>query len=141
MTNRSGKKRREQFTLVLGRDAEGRVVTMDLVVSDLDDNQRGVSLNGFRLPRVIGPVHQLIRDRGVTSRQWESDLPFELDQATGAQIEVLIRATKPLRRLDRLDRVVAGVTGMSPEEASYWHVQMTTRAGLRALRVLLGETK
>ncbi len=131
--------RREHFQLALERDDEGRVAALRLSATDLSDRERETRLEGFRVPRLIGAVHELVRERGVSSRVWASAAPIELDQATGAQLEVLVRATKPLRRLDRIDRVVAGVTAMSREEATYWHVQMTQRSGLRALRLLLGD--
>jgi hypothetical protein len=136
-----GNGRREHFELELERDNDGRVTAMRIHATDLAENQRTVRLNGFRVPRAVGPVHDLLRDRGVSARAWSGKGPFELDQATGAQLELLIRSAKPLRRLDRLDRVIDGIAAMSREEAGYWHVQMRNRAGLRALRMLLGERR
>jgi hypothetical protein len=133
--------RREHFELLLSRDSDGRVMRMEVRATDLVDRERVVRLNGFRVPRAVGPVHDLIRDRGVSARNWSGAQPIELDQATGAQLELLIRSAKPLRRLDRLDRVIDGIAAMSREEAGYWHVQMTNRAGLRALRLLLGDRR
>ena len=133
--------RRERFELELERDTEGRVKAMQITTTDLSNRERVIRLNGFRVPRAVGPIHDLIRDRGVSARAWTAGRPIELDQATGAQLELLIRSAKPLRRLDRLDRVIDGIAAMSREEASYWHVQMTNRAGLRALRLLLGDRR
>lgn len=133
--------RRERFKLVLERDTEGRVEAMQITTTDLAARERVVRLNGFRVPRAVGPIHDLVRDRGISARAWSDSRPIELDQATGAQLELLIRSAKPLRRLDRLDRVIDSIAAMSREEASYWHVQMTNRAGLRALRLLLGERR
>ncbi len=133
--------RRERFELELERDTEGRVDAMQITTTDLADRERVARLNGFRVPRALGPIHNLVLDRGVSARAWSDGRPIELDQATGAQLELLIRSAKPLRRLDRLDRVIDGVAAMSREEATYWHVQMTRRAGLRALRLLLGEPR
>ncbi len=133
--------RRERFALALERDDEGRVKAMRVHATDLAEHERTVRLNGFRVPRAVGPIHDLLRDRGVSARAWSGDAPIELDQATGAQLELLVRSAKPLRRLDRLDRLIDGIAAMSREEASYWHVQMTNRAGLRALRMLLGERR
>jgi hypothetical protein len=116
--------RREHFLLTLERDDDGRITALEVVTTDLAEQERSVRLAGFRVPRVIGPLHDLVSERGVASRQWTGSVAIELDQATGAQVELLVRAAKPLRRLD---------------EASYWHVQMTERAGLRALRLLLGD--
>lgn len=135
----SGEGRREHFALGLGRDDDGRITRVEVTGTDLSERDRTVRLNGFRVPRALGHVHDLVRERGVSSRSWSGDAAIELDQATGAQLELLVRTIKPLRRLDRLDRVIEGITRMSREEAAYWHVQMTNRAGLRALRLLLGE--
>ncbi|MGA2321554.1 MAG: hypothetical protein ABSG95_12570 [Solirubrobacteraceae bacterium] len=131
--------RREHFLLTLERDDDGRITALEVVTTDLAEQERSVRLAGFRVPRVIGPLHDLVSERGVASRQWTGSVAIELDQATGAQVELLVRAAKPLRRLDRIDHIVSGVTRMSRDEASYWHVQMTERAGLRALRLLLGD--
>lgn len=139
MASATANGRREHFQLALERDDDGRVAALRLSATDLSARERETRLEGFRVPRVIGAVHELVRERGVSSRAWGAATPIELDQATGAQLEVLVRATKPLRRVDRIDRVVAGVTAMSREEATYWHVQMTQRSGLRALRLLLGD--
>ncbi len=139
--SRDGNGRREHFELELERDDEGRVKAMRIHAIDLAERERVVQLNGFRVPRAVGPIHDLLRDRSVSARAWSDGLPIELDQATGAQLELLIRTAKPLRRLDRLDRVIEGIAAMSREEAGYWHVQMTNRAGLRALRLLLGERR
>lgn len=133
--------RRERFELALERDPDGRIDAMQITTTDLASHQRVTRLNGFRVPRAVGPIHDLLRDRGVTARSWSEGATIELDQATGAQLELLMRSVKPLRRLDRLDRVIGGIASMSREEASYWHVQMTNRAGLRALRLLLGERR
>lgn len=137
----NGNGRRERFELELERDIEGRVKGMQITTIDLADRERVVRLNGFRVPRAIGPIHDLVRDRGVSARAWSDSRPIELDQATGAQLELLIRSAKPLRRLDRLDRVIDGIAAMSREEAGYWHAQMTNRSGLRALRLLLGDSR
>jgi hypothetical protein len=133
--------RRERFELKLERDSERRIDAMQITSTDLADRQRVIRLNGFRVSRAVGPIHDLVRERGISSRAWSDGALIELDQATGAQVELLIRSVKPLRRLDRVDRVIDGIASMSREEASYWHVQMTNRAGLRALRLLLGERR
>jgi uncharacterized protein (UPF0261 family) len=139
--NGNGNGRRERFELELERDVEGRVDGVQITTTDLAERQRISHLNGFRLPRAVGPIHDLLRERGISSRDWSNSASIELDQATGAQVELLIRSVKPLRRLDRLDRVIDGIVSMSREEATYWHVQMNNRAGLRALRLLLGERR
>lgn len=139
--SREGNGRRERFELQLERDTEGRVKTMQIATTDLTERERVVRLNGFRAARAVGPIHDLVRDRGVRARAWSDGQPIELDQATGAQLELLIRSAKPLRRLDRIDRVIDGIAAMSREEATYWHVQMTNRSGLRALRLLLGDSR
>jgi hypothetical protein len=63
--------------------------------------------------------------------------PIDLSQTTGAQAWLLLAATKPLRRADRIDEVAEGVAAMSPEEASYWYAKAQRPRGLRAVRLLL----
>ena len=82
--------------------------------------------NGTKASRIAGAVHEIVRATGVGGRVWTSRSPSPLDPISGAQVELLVAAVKPLRRADRIDQVGDGVASMSREEASYWHA--TSRA-------------
>jgi len=128
---------REQFRCLIERDSDGRVlaVTLDAHATTSD---RSTRVNSTKATRIAGPVHDILRTAGVTGRAWSEAKPIDLDYLTGAQVELLLVAVRPLRRADRIDHVGAGVAAMSPEEASYWHAKLSRPGGLPALRVLLG---
>lgn len=128
------------YSCTLHRDREGRVNEVELTVVLDDNTSRVLSLNGHRGVRVVGPVHDLLRARGVGARSWAAAEAIVLDVATGAQLELLLRAVRPLRRGDRIDTIAEGIAAMGREEASYWHAKAARGAGLRALRLLLAQT-
>ena len=131
------RKDREHYVLRVERDEDGRVNAVTVDASDMVGGERHARLNGDRGARIAGPLHDLVRSRGVTGRQWADGTPIDLDQVTGAQAELIIAAVRPLRRGDRVDAVAQSVAAMGREEASYWHAKSRARHGLRALRVLI----
>jgi hypothetical protein len=131
--------RAERYMCTISRDDDGRITAIEVAVDDLDGRHRHVRLNGNRAAHVAGPLQQVLRDAGLRGRQWTSPEPLELPSTLGAHAELLLRAVKPLQRLDRLEAVADGIAEMSREEAGYWHAQTQRRHGLKALRVLLNE--
>ena len=131
--------RSERYLCTVSRDRDGRITTIEVGVDDLEGRHRHVRVNGNRAAHVAGSLQQVLRDAGLRGQQWTSPRPLELPSTLGAHAELLLRAVKPLQRLDRLEAVAEGVAEMSREEASYWHAQTQRRHGLRALRVLLNE--
>ena len=129
--------RAERYRCRVTRDDEGRIVEIVLAASDLESRERLVRVGGSRAQQVAAPLQAVLRTSNVTGRQWTRPAAFDLDPVLGAQVELLLRAVKPLRRADHLDAVAEGVAHMSQEESSYWHAQTSRRRGLRALRVLL----
>lgn len=131
--------RAERYLCTISRDDDGRITAIKVTADDLDSGHRHVRVNGNRAAHVAGPLQQVLRAGGLRGWQWTSPGPLELPPTLGAHAELLLRAVKPLQRLDRLEAVADGVAEMSREEASYWHAQTQRRHGLRALRVLLNE--
>lgn len=128
---------REAYLCVVTRDEDGRVLAIEARATDLEGHERHVRVGGLTAARVAGAVHDVLRAGGVKGRTWTSPRPIDLDQVTGAQLELLLQATKPLRRGDRIDRISDGISEMSREEASYWHAKSHHPGGLPALRILL----
>ena len=112
-------------------------MSVEVSVEDLDGGHRRVEVNGYRAAHTVGPLQEVLRAAGVAGRQWTSSSPIELAGPGGAHVELLLRAVKPLQRVERITTVAEGVAGMSREEASYWQAQSQRRHGLRALRILL----
>ena len=129
--------RREQYVCTLNRDEDGRVLSIELRATDLEGEQRHVRIQGLAASRVASALHDVLRAGGTKSRFWASSKPINLDQVTGAQVELLLCAAKPMRRGDRVDQVSEGVAKMSREEAAYWHAKSHHPGGLPALRLLL----
>jgi hypothetical protein len=129
----------ERYLCTISRDDDGRITAIEVTADDLDGRRRRVRVNGNRAAHVASPLQHVLREAGFRGWQWTSPDPLDLPPTLGAHAELLLRAVKPLQRVDRLDAVADGVAGMSREEASYWHAQTQRRHGLRALRVLLHE--
>lgn len=129
--------RREHYVFTVSRDDDGRVLAIDLAATDLESNDRHTQIRGLTAGRVASSVHDILRAAGVKGQAWASSKPIALDQVTGAQVELVLHATKPLRRGDRIDQVSEGIAKMSREEAAYWHAKSHHPGGLPALRLLL----
>jgi hypothetical protein len=129
--------RRELYRCAIARNGDGRIVSLTVEATDLEGDERHVTIRGARIPDLVSPLHQLLRERKISGRTWTSAEPIELDQVAGAHVELLLRAVQPLRRGDRAQVVADGIAAMSREEASYWHAKAQRRGGLQALRILL----
>ncbi len=129
--------RSEQYTCLISRDDDGRITSIDVTVTDLEGQERHVQVAGIRAMHAAAPLQEILRSAGMRGRQWSTSKPLDLPANLGAHTELLVRAIKPLRRIDRITDVAEGIAGMSREEANYWHAQTQRRHGLKALRVLL----
>lgn len=129
--------RAEHYSCLIERDEEGRITSVSLDVDELDGGRRHIRVEGQRATHTAAPLQEVLRSAGLRGRHWTSAKPFDLAPGLGAHAELLLRAVKPLRRVDRINGVAEGVAGMSREEANYWHAQTQRRHGLKALRILL----
>lgn len=129
--------RAERYQLVVHRDDDGRILDLDLAVTDLEDEERRIRVDGTRAAHIAAPLQEVLRSAGLRGREWTSGKPLALQPTLGAHAELMLRAVKPLRRIDRIVDVAEGIAGMSREEAAYWHAQTRRRHGLKSLRILL----
>ena len=129
--------RAEHYTCLVSRDEDGRILTVEIDVTDLEGAQRVIRVNGYQAAHVAAPLQEIFRAAALRGRQWTTPRAFELSPTLGAHAELLLRAVKPLRRVDRVTSIAGGIADMSREEANYWHAQSQRRHGLKALRVLL----
>ncbi len=69
--------------------------------------------------------------------------PFHLNEESGVRLGLMFLATKPLRKLARVEAVGGTIWAMGPEEAYYWFSKctdhLTGRRAQRALRILLAD--
>jgi hypothetical protein len=112
---------------------------MTVVSTDLDGLKRQVCVSGYRAIHVAASLQDVLRSAKLRGRELTSTQPIPLSPQIGAHVELVLRAVKPLQRVDRITAVAEGVAGMSREEAAYWHAQVGRRNGLRALRLLFVE--
>lgn len=131
--------RSERYECVIERDEEGRVAALAVQTTDLEGTERQVRVNGYRAIHLAAGFQEILRSAKLRGRDWTSGAPIVVDPQLGAHVELLLRAVKPLQRVDRITTVADGVAGMSREEAAYWHAQTSRRNGLRSLRLLLSE--
>ena len=133
--------RSETYRCLIERDDDGRIAALSVHTTDLEGVDRHVHVNGYRAIHIAAGFQEVLRSAKLRGRDWTTGEPITVDPQLGAHVELLLRAVKPLRRLDRINTVAEGVAAMSREEAAYWHAQTSRRNGLRALRMLLGETR
>ena len=93
--------RREQYSREIARNGGGNVISLTVAAVDLEGSGRHVTVRGARAVDATSALRELLRDRRITGRAWTSPEPIALDQVTGAQTELLLRAVAPLRRTDR----------------------------------------
>lgn len=131
--------RSETYSCLIERDEDGRVKALSVQALDLDGGERHVRVNGYRAIHVAAGFQEVLRSARLRGRELTGSDPIRIDPHLGAHVELVLRAVKPLKRIDRISTVAEGVAAMSREEAAYWHAQIDRRNGLRALRLLLAE--
>lgn len=90
--------------------------------------------------RVCDAVLAAARTTGADLSTLSPSAPIELAEPAGVRLGLILMATGPLKRLDRVYEVSAGINAMSTEETYYWYSKcsgQSRRRGLAALRTLL----
>ena len=133
----SPKRTTEAFVLTVHRNDDNDVRKLSLAGT----NHAGVSIsldvNGKRAPLIAAQVWSVLHQGGVTPKKWQGTKPIELDNTTGAHLQLLLRVIRPVRRADRIKQLADAVAAMPSEEALYWHARADRPGGLPALRTLL----
>lgn len=68
--------------------------------------------------------------------------PVRLDEAAGVRLTLILLATRPVTKHNRVRALVAGINAMSVEETYYWYAKCFGPDGARAckaLRILLAD--
>lgn len=106
---------------------------------------RVVELSGVALRSVADQVLEALRENGykVTDLNTNRREPFALQEEWGVRLGLLFMAVKPVRKVNRIEIISAGLRQMTSEELYYWYSKCTSRAigerAQKALRMLLAE--
>jgi hypothetical protein len=102
---------------------------------------------GLGAPRTARVVRHLVT-AVKTSHQPPSVLdtrrkkPIRLEEAAGVRLALVLLATSPVTKWQRVERIASGVEAMTTEEAYYWYAKCVGQYGRRArrsLRLLLAD--
>lgn len=100
---------------------------------------------GPRLQAISDHVFEALKTSGYRPSDLKRNRrsPFDLPEAVGVRLGLLLLATKPLRKIRRIEDISSAVREMSEDEAYYWYAKCTdsnhgTRAQ-RAFRDLLSD--
>lgn len=102
-----------------------------------DSNHAVVRTWGSGLQAVSGHVFEALRAAGhrPSDLKRNRQKPFDLPETVGVRLGLVLLATKPLRKIRRIEDVSSAVREMSEDEAYYWYAKCTdTHHGLRAQR-------
>lgn len=125
----------ELRVLALGKD--GLRVELYQARNGSSRPKRVVSAQGFQLQAVSDHLLDALRSAGYLP----SDLrktrkkTLRLPEEAGVRLALVLLATRPLRKIRRIEEVSTAVRSMSPEEAYYWFAKCTDpNYGFRAQR-------
>jgi hypothetical protein len=95
--------------------------------------------------RVVDAVLAAVRSSGHAPSvlAFTRKAPVRLDEAAGVRLALILLATRPVAKHDRVRALVAGISAMSVEETYYWYAKCLSPDAARArkaLRVLLADS-
>jgi hypothetical protein len=95
--------------------------------------------------RVMDAVLAAVRSSGHAPSvlAFSRKAPVRLDEAAGVRLALILLATRPVAKHDRVRALVAGINAMSVEETYYWYAKCLNPDAARArkaLRVLLADS-
>jgi tRNA A22 N-methylase len=67
---------------------------------------------------------------------------YVLSEESGVNLAILFQTLQPIKKLERIAKITAGISAMSNEEAHYWFAMIANgrkNRALRAIRILLGD--
>jgi hypothetical protein len=95
--------------------------------------------------RVIDAVLAAVRSSGHAPSvlAFSRKAPVRLNEAAGVRLALILLATRPVAKHNRVRALVAGISAMSVEETYYWYAKCLSPDAARArkaLRVLLADS-
>ncbi|PPI05323.1 hypothetical protein [Rathayibacter sp. AY1B8] len=94
--------------------------------------------------RVVDALFVAVRKAGhqPSVLAFKREAPIRLGEAEGVRLALVMLATQPIAKHERVRALVAGINAMSVEETYYWYSKCTGLDGNRArkaLRILLAD--
>lgn len=96
--------------------------------------------------RVIDALFAAVRRAGhrPSVLAFTRKAPIRLGEAEGVRLALVLLATQPISKHERVRALVAGINAMSTEETYYWYskcIGINANRARKALRILLAETE
>ena len=107
------------------------------LVQAANGEHRVVRSWGTRLQAISDHVFEALKASGYRPADLKRNRqkPFELPETIGVRLGLVLLATKPLRKIRRIEDISSAVREMSDDEAYYWYAKCTdTQHGRRAQR-------
>jgi hypothetical protein len=143
---------------VLGSERQHRRFTLiveatsaDTFALHLDEHSNGDAMPGRRISadplgvqRVLDSVLVALRESKIprTAVSAQRRKPLALAESAGVRLALVLLATAPITKRERVAAVQTGVQAMSTEEAYYWYAKLSGKQAARAsraLRILLAD--
>ena len=61
--------RAEHYTCLVSRDEDGRILAVEIDVTDLEGAQRVIRVNGYQAAHVAAPLQEIFRAAALRGRQ------------------------------------------------------------------------
>lgn len=106
-------------------------------VTNGDNDHAIVRAWGSTLQAVSDHVFEALKTAGYRPADLRRNrqTPFDLPEAVGVRLGLLLLSTKPLRKIRRIEDISSAVREMSEDEAYYWYAKCTdAHHGPRAQR-------
>ncbi|MDE0603885.1 MAG: hypothetical protein OXI18_05715 [bacterium] len=133
-TRRSGDTSFSLGVFVHGQDGMGVELTES---GNGQGERRVVRVWGTPMLSVNPQLLEALKDSGYRPAALDlgSKQPFQLPEAVGVRLGLLLLAVKPLRKLRRIEDVSMAVEALADDEAYYWYAKTNdSRYGRRAQR-------
>ena len=107
--------------------------------------QKEIRIWGHPLKVLTETLLKTLKKQGYrpTALTPQREDPFSLDEISGVRLGLFFFAFKPLRKVIRMEEIIASIDRMSDEEAYYWYAKCTNsrnaQQSRKALRILLSK--
>lgn len=105
---------------------------------------RVTTATAAQVGRVLDAVFVAVRGSGhqPSAVAFTRNKPIPLDEAEGVRLALILLASQPVAKHERVRHLVAGINAMTREETYYWYskcIGIDASRARRALRILLAD--